>query len=174
MRSLAAGDREALARLVERHHLRLYRVALGYLRNREEALDVVQDTFVKALERAGTWDGRSEVGPWLGRIAVNQSIDRWRRRRRRGEETLDDGPEPAAPGGMSAEHALQGRELGDRIGRALKGLPERQRAIVVLRHYDDLSLEEIAQTLGLQLGTVKSGLHRALARLRGVLAEVAR
>src|SRR5205085_463329 len=100
MLRLADGDREALAPLVERHHLRLFRVALGYLRNREEALDVVQDTFLKALERAETWDGRSEVAPWLGRIAVNQAIDRWRRRRRHGEETLTDAPEP-----VSAAHA---------------------------------------------------------------------
>src|SRR6185436_4597029 len=83
MGRLAAGDRDALAPLVERHHRRLYRIALAYLRNPDDALDVVQETFVKAFQNAGRWDPRSEVGAWLTRIAVNQSIDRYRRTRRR-------------------------------------------------------------------------------------------
>ncbi len=174
MARLARGEREPLATLVERHHRRLFRVALACLRNPDEALDVVQDTFVKACERASTWDGRSEVGPWLGRIAVNQAIDRHRRRLRHREQPLEAaGPEIVDGGAAEApERALRGRELGERVGRALRSLPARQRAIVVLRHYDDLSLEEIARTLGVSVGTVKSGLHRALARLRDVLGRV--
>ena len=73
MARLAAGDREALGPLMERHHRRLYRIALSYLRDPDEALDAVQETFVKAFQDAARWDGAAEVAPWLSRIAVNHA-----------------------------------------------------------------------------------------------------
>ena len=170
MARLAAGDREALAPLMERHYRRLYRIALGYLRQPEDALDVVQEAFVRVCQSAGRWDGSAEAGPWLSRITVNLSIDRWRRNRRRGETftPLAEGDHAAslADPGASPDRRLQGREAGERVALALRVLPERQRAVVVLRHYQDMSLEEIAGTLGMSLGTVKSSLHRALHRMR--------
>ena len=173
MARLAGGDREALTPLVERHYLRLYRIALGYLREREDALDVVQEAFVKAFQAASRWDGSADAGPWLSRITVNLSIDRWRRNRRRGQtfSPLAEGDhlEVLAAHGPSPDQRVIGREAGDRLSRALGELPERQRAVVVLRHYQELSLEEIASTLGMSLGTVKSSLHRALHRMRATL-----
>jgi RNA polymerase sigma-70 factor (ECF subfamily) len=169
MGRLAAGDRDALAPLMERHHRRLYRIALGYVRQPDDALDVVQETFVKAFVHAARWDGAADVAPWLTRIAVNQAIDSYRRgkRRRASEEPLEESsshvPSVAEP---SPERRAMGREIGERVGSAVRSLPERQRAVFVLRHYQELSLEEIAQTLDMSLGTVKSALHRAVARLR--------
>jgi RNA polymerase sigma-70 factor (ECF subfamily) len=170
MARLAGGDREALGPLMERHYRRLYRIALGYVRNPDDALDVVQEAFVKAYRNAARWDGSAGAGPWLSRIAVNLSIDRWRRNRRR-EATfspLDDGDRAPSLAGAAPDPTgnVLGRERRERLQRALAVLPEKQRAVVVLRHYQDLSLEEIAETLGMRLGTVKSSLHRALARLR--------
>jgi RNA polymerase sigma-70 factor (ECF subfamily) len=174
MARLAAGDREALAPLVERHYTRLYRIALAYLRQREDALDVVQEAFVKAYQGASRWDGSAEAGPWLTRVTVNLAIDRWRRNRRRGETFApladDDHAAALADPLASPDRAVHGREAGERVALALRTLPERQRAVVVLRHYQDMSLEEIAGTLGMSLGTVKSSLHRALARMRERLA----
>jgi len=170
MARLAAGDREALAPLMERHYQRVYRIALSYLRQPDDALDTVQETFVKAFQKAHQWDGATEAGPWLSRVAVNQSIDRWRRNRRRqatftplvegdhDESLADTGPDP--------DRAVRGREIRDRLARVLDALPERQRAVVVLRHYQEMTLEEISETLGMRLGTVKSSLHRALGRMR--------
>jgi len=175
MGRLAAGDREALAPLMERHHHRLYRIALGYLRRPDDALDVVQETFVKAFVHARRWDGGADVAPWLTRIAVNQAIDSYRRSKRRqaAEEPLEEGS-PHVPAGSdpSPERRAMGLEIGERVGAAVRALPERQRAVFVLRHYQDLSLEEIAQTLDMSLGTVKSALHRAVARLRERLEGV--
>jgi RNA polymerase sigma factor (sigma-70 family) len=170
MARLAAGDREALAPLMERHYPRLYRLALSYVRNPDDALDVVQETFVKAFQKADRWDGSTEAGPWLSRVAVNQSIDRWRRNRRR-QATFTplaegDHDESLAAGGPDPDRRVLRREMRDRLATALEGLPERQRAVVVLRHYQEMSLDEIAQTLGMRLGTVKSTLHRALGRMR--------
>jgi len=174
MERLARGDREALNPLVERHYRRLYRIALGYLRQRDDALDVVQEAFVKAFQAAGRWDGSADAGPWLSRITVNLSIDRWRRNRRRGQtfSPLAEGDhlEVLADTGPSPDRGVLRREAGDRLSVALQELPERQRAVVVLRHYQELSLEEIATTLGMSLGTVKSSLHRALHRMRATLA----
>ena len=177
MAALAQGDRDALAVLMERHYRRIYRVALSYLRDPDEALDVVQETFVKAFQNAARWDARAEVGSWLTRIGINQAIDRYRRvrRRRQSEQPLEDGAADHdgrwSDGGPSPERQVLGHELGARLAGALRGLPERQRAIVVLRHYDEMTLEEIADTLGVSLGTVKSSLHRAIHRLRDRLRE---
>jgi RNA polymerase sigma-70 factor, ECF subfamily len=175
MARLAGGDREALTPLVERHQRRLYRIALGYLRQHEDALDVVQEAFVKAFQAAARWDGSADAGPWLSRITVNLAIDRWRRNRRRGQtfSPLAEGDhlEVLADHGPSPDRGVARREAADRLTLALGELPERQRAVVVLRHYQELSLEEIASTLGMSLGTVKSSLHRALHRMRATLAQ---
>lgn len=170
MRRLAAGEREALTPLMERHYRRLYRLALSYLRNQDDALDAVQETFVKAFLKAERWDGSSEAGPWLARITINVAIDRYRRDKRRqvtftplGEGDHD---QTVATGDPSPERQTLGRELAGRIASAVRVLPEKQRAVFVLRHYEEMSLEEIADSLGMNLGTVKSSLHRAVHRLR--------
>ena len=176
MARLAAGDRDALGPLVERHHARIYRIALSYLRDRDDAQDAVQETFVKACQGAARWDGSAEVAPWLSRIAVNHAIDCYRRGRRRlrSETPIDDEEHgqriPAeAP---SPERRAMDRETGERISAALSGLPARQRAVVVLRLYEEMNLEEIARALDMSLGTVKSSLHRALRRMRVTLAGI--
>ena len=178
MARLASGDREALAPLMERHYRRVYRIALSYLRQPDDALDVVQECFVKAFRNAARWDGSAGAGPWLARIAVNLSIDRWRRNKRRQQTftPLADGDHEAALGGTDdgLDRSIAGREAHERLRAALAKLPDRQRAVVVLRHYQELSLDEIATTLGISLGTVKSSLHRALHRLRDGLAAEGR
>jgi RNA polymerase sigma-70 factor (ECF subfamily) len=177
MLRLATGDRDALAPLMERHSRRVYRIALSYLRDPDEALDAVQETFVKAMQHAARWDGASAVAPWLMKIAVNHSIDVYRRGKRRGAriQPWEDGtpPEERFAGDQpSPESAAEGRQIGERIAQALQALPEAHRAVFTLRHYDGMSLEEIAATLGLSLGTVKSSLHRAVHRLRERLEEL--
>jgi RNA polymerase sigma-70 factor (ECF subfamily) len=177
MAALANGDRDALSVLMERHYRRIYRVALSYLRDPDAALDVVQETFVKAFQHAARWDSRSEVGSWLTRIGINQAIDRYRRvrRRRQSEAPLEEGAGDHdarwSADLPSPEREAMGHELGDRIARALRALPARQRAIVVMRHYEEMTLEEIAEALGVSLGTVKSNLHRGIHRLRDRLRE---
>ncbi len=177
MARLAAGDREALAPLMALHYRRLYRIALAYLRQPDDALDVVQEAFVRAFQAAPRWDGAA-AGPWLSRITVNLAIDRWRRNRRRADTftPLVEGDHAASltDPGPTPDRQVHARETGEWLQAALRRLPERQRAVVVLRHYQELSLEEIAQALDISLGTVKSSLHRALQRMRLSLAGAAR
>jgi RNA polymerase sigma-70 factor, ECF subfamily len=178
MARLAGGDHGSLSELMRRHHQRLFRIAIGYVRNPEDALEVVQETFVKAYRGAARWDGAAEVAPWLTRIAINESIDRYRRARRRRATEEPLAPEDPhdsrwATNAPSPERRVLSRELRERIEAALGALPERQRAIFVLRHYQGMELAEIADVLDMRLGTVKSGLHRVLERLREMLAPMA-
>ena len=179
MARMAGGDQESLSELMRRHHQRLFRIALGYVRDAHDAQEIVQETFVKAYRNAARWESTSEVAPWLTRIAINESIDRYRRarRRRQMEEPLASDGDPDrrwAADGPSPERRVLGQELRERLDAALLALPERQRAIFVLRHYQGLELGEIAGVLDMRLGTVKSGLHRAVERLRELLAGLAR
>ena len=178
MLRLAEGDQHALSELMRRHSPRLYRVAVGYLRDAEEAMEAVQEAFVKAYRSAARWDRSAQVVPWLTRIVINESIDRYRRTRRRRalEEPLDEGDAHDgrwAEDAPSPERKVLGRELREHIDSAVGSLPDRQRAIFVLRHYEGMELNEIAGALGMRLGTVKSGLHRAVYRLRELLGPVA-
>lgn len=178
MERMAGGDQESLSELMRRHHQRLFRIAIGYVRDPDDALEVVQETFVKAYRGAARWDGAAEVVAWLARIAINESIDRYRRARRRRatEEPLareDPHDSRWTADGPSPERRVLGRELREHIDAAVLALPERQRSIFVLRHYQGMELAEIAGALDMRLGTVKSGLHRALERLRALLAGVA-
>ena len=139
LQRLAGGERDALAPLMERHQRRLDRISLAYVRNPDDALDVVQETFVRAFQYAGRWDGSAEVGRWLTRIAVNQAIDRYRRdkRRRATYEPLEEGDrdDRTADDAPSPERKMAGAETLTKIAAALAGLPEKQRSIFVLRHY---------------------------------------
>ena len=116
------------------------------------------------------WDAAADVAPWLTRIAINHSIDRYRRgkRRLRSEAPLEEGGHDTrlAAHEPSPERRAMGREAKEKIDRALRSLPELQRAVFVLRHYEERTLPEIAAALGKSLGTVKSSLHRAVRRLR--------
>lgn len=173
---LSAGEEAALAPLMARHERRLYGVAYGYLRNSEDALEVVQDTFVKLFQQSARIDSRAEVGAWLTRVAINAAIDRYRQKKRRGHhevgvesEDLQDIPARAESGPLDHLHTEDSRRF---LERGLLSLNERQRAVVILRHFSDLSLDEIASTLGVRPGTVKSSLSRALARMKTAMGEV--
>ena len=126
MERLARGDREALTPLVDRHQRRLYRIAVGYLREREDALDVVQEAFVKVFQAASRWDGSADAGPWLSRVTVNLSIDRWRRNKRRGQtfSPLAEGDhlDVLADHRPAPDRGVLGRESGERLAVALRAL----------------------------------------------------
>lgn len=173
MRRIQAGDEDAFALFVSRHQRRLYRLAFASLGNREDALDATQEAFVRIYRARHRW--RPEASPltWICRILINHCIDRARRRRVRSAVITDEGgvEHIAAPAdsGDPAHARLQRAERLERISAAVRRLPERQRAVVILRHSADLSLQEIATALGCSVGTVKSTLHRAIARLRVML-----
>jgi RNA polymerase sigma-70 factor (ECF subfamily) len=163
-----AGDTEAFDALMRQHMDRVYALAYRMLRDREEALDVVQEVFIKLHGAIGSLRAEGQVGAWLYRVCTNHCIDRSRRRRETAplEEDLHADGSESRP-----EESLERRELQRVVLAAVDGLPPRQRAVFLLRHYEYLSLEEIGQSLGCATGTVKAHLSRATSKVRTALAE---
>ena len=169
---IATGDREAFAELVERHHRRLLRVCERLLGDAEDARDAVQEVFLKVMVKAGGVRPRALVSTWLYRVAVNHCLNVLRRRRLRRWVSLSpaEDEEAAAPLDPAEERAgpdreLEARRRWARVQRAIADLPARQRAVLVLARFEELSYKEIAETLGITLGAVESRLFRAMRAL---------
>lgn len=174
----AAGDEAASAELVADHQRTVVQLAANLLGDREEALDLSQEVFLRVFRTIHRFRGQSSLRTWIYRIAVNQARNRhrfWRRRHRADQVSLDQhvavhgdvfrGPEPAP------DRVLAQKELAERLRGALERLPFEQRTAIVLREVDGLSYEEIAFSLGLAVGTVKSRLTRARQALRADLRD---
>jgi RNA polymerase sigma-70 factor (ECF subfamily) len=158
-------DREAFDRVVSRYGLQLLRTARLIVRDEGLAEDVVQETFLKAWRSFDTLRGQEDPTGWLNRIAVNESISAWRRRHRFDALLERFGRQPA-------EATDAGTELKLDLKRALDRLTADQRAVIVLRYYQDLSVEETAQALGIPIDTAKSRLKAGLRRLRELTQAV--
>lgn len=177
------GDSQAFQKLVIAHQGRLFSVAYGMLRDRDDAMDVVQDAFIKAHRKLPEFEGNAAFSTWLYRIAVNLCIDRKRAEARRKKTDLDDAAtrnlddDPLyaqaefAPrmAGANPLRNVGDRELGAQLGKAMAELTEDHRAIVLLREVEGMSYEEIAVTLGVPKGTVMSRLFHARKNLQRLL-----
>ena len=176
VRRACAGDRAAQEDLVRRHRRSMFLLALQLLGNRDDALDVVQDAFLRFFTTLKRFDVRRPLKPWLYQIVRNRVIDLYRRRRVRRHESLDrtDGSSPVLElrdPSVDPERATARIELRARLWRALGELSPKQREILVLRDYQDLSYAEIAAALNIPIGTVMSRLHGARKRLRTILQD---
>jgi RNA polymerase sigma-70 factor (ECF subfamily) len=165
------GDRRALARLIdcygERVHALVWRMMTGQPELREAAEDICQEALLKVIRALPRFDpsGPAKLSTWILTIAARTCIDELRRRRP--VAPLDVEPVGKAE---TPEGQLQGQELARRVERAMASLPAEQRGVLVLRAYHDLDYPEIAEALGLQLGTVKSRLARARLALRQLVS----
>lgn len=163
------GDTEAYAALVALHGRFVYNLALRSLGNPEDAADAAQDAFVRAWTGLPEFRGESQFRTWLYRIVVNLCINRSPRLRKDLEAlTHDEFPELPSPEGVAAR--VEQREFYALVHHEIERLPYQYRLLVSLRYQHDLAYEEIASLLHLPLGTVKTGLFRAKARLRESLA----
>ncbi len=166
-----AGDGGAFAMLVERFQRKIFRVAFAIVRDELEADTVTQDTFVQAYTNLAKFQGRSELETWLTRIAINKSRDSLRRRRFVSLLTHNENEEEEfvvepVDGRPDPERELMSRQLRAAIERAERTLSSQQKVIFRLRHYENLSLEEIARQLGLRAGTARAHLFRAVHKIR--------
>ncbi len=178
--ALKRGERKALDELVRRHQGRVYSVAYRITGNRDDALDVAQEAFLKAYRKIESWQPVSGFLPWLLRLTSNQAIDQVRSRKRRQMEPLEtigsDGTvrsqERAAPsGGGSTVYA---QEIEARVQQSLQVLSPAQRTVFVMRHYEGLQLSDIALAMGCSVGSVKVHLFRALRKLQVELRDIYR
>jgi len=160
MEAVARGDEQALASLIERYAARIHAHLCRMTGDRDDADDLLQDTWVRVARGARRFDPGRRVRPWLYGIASNLARDRHRRRQVRARPPL---AEPAAAGSGPLEHI----DLRDRLA----GLPDRLREVVLLRYYGDLDEAEMAAALGIPRGTVKSRLHGAIRALKRTFGE---
>ncbi len=185
--AVTRGDRAALGQLLARYQHRLYNVVLRMVSHRDDAAEVTQDAMVKIIENIDHFRGDSQVGTWMIRIAMNLSISHLRRRQTRQMMSLDaerpgngqtDNPDPPGTLGdriadtreLSPEARVQRDELVAQLHRAMNRLEPDFRAALVLRDIDDMDYQQMAEVLGIPLGTVKSRLFRARLALRQEMA----
>lgn len=163
------GDADAYGELARRHLRRAFAIAWRILEHREDAEDVVQDAFLRALERLDTLKRGQAFRPWFQRIVVNQALNVRRSRKvRRTEPITETAPAPT----RSPEAAAVDAETRERIRSAMARLPERQRVIVLLSELEGYTSKEIAEILEVPPGTVRWHLHQARAALREALSAL--
>jgi len=175
---IRGGAVERFEDLVRFHSPSLLRLAVRLTGNRADAEEITQEAFLRFYSGIASFRGESRVGTWLYRTVTRLAIDYLRRERirrrifffRRDEETPDPAEQVADPSSSPGEQVIMA-ETGRRLARLLGSMPPRQRAVFVLRHQEQMPLKEIAATLGLEEGTVKTHLHRAVTRLRRELAD---
>ena len=174
VRETLAGNQLSFQLLVERYQDRIFGLARHYTRNAVELEDLVQDSFIKAYRRLATFQHQSSFSTWLYRIAVNTCLDFLKRRGRSPVQAVED-PEllgPGAPQSRSGrelaapEARLEREEIAQVTREAIDELPEIFRTVLVLREFEDMAYQDIADLLGISIGTVESRLFRARARFK--------
>jgi RNA polymerase sigma-70 factor (ECF subfamily) len=179
VRASRRGDKEAFRELVERYQRKVVSIALGMVHNREDAVEIAQETFVKAFENLARFKGESSFYTWLYRIVVNRAIDFQRRERRHPTVGLEDW----GGGGEGYEEVLkeerltdpyqraQAREVGERVSEAINELTPDHKAVILLREVEGLSYDEISRVMQCSKGTVMSRLHYARKKLQKKLKD---
>lgn len=173
------GDTRAFSELVRRYEGKIFRLAQHITQNREDAEDVLQETFMKAYEHLDQFKGDSKFYTWIVRIAVNQALMKLRRRKTDKsvslDEQIDTGEDTVvreiAAWGEDPEQHFSREELGKILDSAVQSLEPPYRSVFVLRDIEDLSTEETAEALGLSVPAVKSRLLRARLQLREKLTR---
>ena len=182
---LREGDLAALEALMEQHGSRVFRVARGITRTDADAEEVVQDVFLTLARKIDSFEARSTLGTWIYRVTTNAALLKRRGKRAQLEVSLEeslptfkedghrDGPREylLADWSLTPEAELLDREARAVLSRAIDGLPDRYRAVLVLREVEELSNEETARILGESVASIKSRLHRARMALREQLTR---
>jgi RNA polymerase sigma-70 factor (ECF subfamily) len=178
---MARGDERAFREFVERYKKKVYFLALDMVGNSFDAEDISQDVFLKVFRSFSTFRKGAKLSSWLYRVTYNASIDHLRRKRSTPEPVPDevlDSLSPADAGPTAAAvsdpaGATESKLLQEMIARALDKVSPQEKAVFLLRHYDDLMLKDIASSLGLSIGSVKSYLFRAVRKLQKELGDPA-
>jgi RNA polymerase sigma-70 factor (ECF subfamily) len=169
------GDREAFALIVQQYMRPAYYVALGYVGRPDDALDLSQDAFVNAFRHIKRFDSSKRFFPWFYSILKNLCMNHLNRIRRRREDSIDEMAEEGQPipiESVSPEESVVRKDLEEKIGQALLRLKPKEREIIILQHFQDYSYQQIADLLGIPIGTVMSRLYGARAALRRELQRM--
>lgn len=170
-----SGDQAAFRLIVEGYSRDVFRLAFRITRNEEDAEDTVQETFLRAYRKLDGFECRSSFGTWLYRVTANTAIDMLRRRNRLRDRTapLPEESDRRLGTAPPQEGRVLGLQMRERVESALSQLSELERAAFVLRHFEDLSLAEVSESLDTTVSATKQALFRAVRKLRKCLAPVA-
>lgn len=166
VRRFLEGERKAFEPLVERYQKTVYNVALRMANDPDDAADITQNVFIKASEKLGSYDPTYKFFSWIYRIAVNESIN-FVGSARKSEALSED----LAAGGSSPDEILQAGMLSETVEAGLTKLSDDNRVVIVLRHFEELSYDEIGSILDLPVKTVKSRLFTARQSLKKILSK---
>ena len=167
------GDQEALKEIFDKYHKKVYRIAYGVVRQREEALDIVQEVFIKLFHSIKNFKGRSHFYTYLYRMVMNTAIDHARKTGKQTISSLDqEGSfQPSDDLEKGPERILLQKELEERVKLAMDKLPAEQRAALIFRDVEGLSYKEMAEAMGCSIGTVMSRLHYGRKRIQELLED---
>jgi RNA polymerase sigma-70 factor, ECF subfamily len=178
VRAAQKGDQAAFRTLLVRYERRVYQLALGMLKDPDEAMDIAQETFVRVHRYLPSFKGDASFFTWTYRIATNLCLDSARKRGRGERIDVDESDaevearmDPPSAALAGPQRAALNQELKGKLEEALQGLSENHRAILLLREVDGLSYEELAQVLGIRKGTVMSRLFHARLKMQRRLRE---
>ncbi|MEO0094587.1 MAG: RNA polymerase sigma factor [candidate division WOR-3 bacterium] len=171
VQAIKDGDCEAFAPLIERYKLSIYRLVYRMVHNREDAEDLVQEIFIKAYNGIKDFKSGNKFFPWLSRIAVNHTLNFIKKEKKIDVQPLE-WAENYNDGKNDPVEIVEQKMLKEKIARAMARLPEEYRVILILRVEEELSYEEISQSLNIPRGTVMSRLARARQRLREIFEDM--
>ncbi len=179
VKEAANGDQEAFSQIVKRWERKIFALCYGILGCEESARDAMQETFILAYKNLSKFRGEAKISSWLHRIAVNQCLTKQRTLKRLGENSLEEQIEKnLAMAELSFEidrsSPVQNLEREERIRlvrKAVNALPFELKQVVIMKEFEDMTFQEISETLGIPLSTVKSRLYTALKQLRKKLEE---
>ncbi len=167
------GDQEALKGIFEKYQKKVYGIAYGVVRQREEALDIVQEVFIKLFRSIKNFKGRSQFYTYLYRMTMNTAIDHARKTGKQSMSSLDEEGsfQPSDEPEKGPERVLLQKELEERVKMAMEKLPAEQRAAIILKDVEGLSYQEMAEAMGCSIGTVMSRLHYGRKRMQELLKD---
>ena len=167
------GDQEALKEIFDKYHKKVYRIAYGVVRQREEALDIVQEVFIKLFHSIKNFKGKSHFYTYLYRMVMNTAIDHARKTGKQIISSLDvEGSfQPSDDLEKGPERILLQKELEERVKLAMDKLPTEQRTALIFRDVEGLSYQEMAEAMGCSIGTVMSRLHYGRKRIQELLKD---
>ncbi len=177
VREVLSGDRELFGTIVSRYYQRLYRLALSVVRNCCDAEDVVQDTFLSALQHLHQYSGQGRLINWLSRITMNNSLACIASRHRE-LQVIDDGEQPItvhlADITANPEQDVLAAQSSEILGQAIRALPDHHRRVIALRDLHECDTKTAAKCLGISEENVKTRLHRGRRSLRAILMRTGR
>jgi RNA polymerase sigma-70 factor (ECF subfamily) len=166
------GDREAFAGLVRQFQKRIFTLAYGFFHDRDDALEIVQETFMRVYEKIGSYRPEHSLQSWIYRLGYNLCVDNYRKhaQKRKLEGGFDNVPDRQLATADDPQAAWESRQNREAIARAVESLSRKQKEVFSLKYSQGLKLRQVAEVMAISLGTVKALHHRALKQIRRQVA----